>query len=70
MGCAADDECEGKAWAPAYNVSDLLRALTGELMNDPDVYCTVRGPHQDDGPEADLEAHGGLEAHYADTVHA
>lgn len=36
VGCPADDECEGQAWAPAYNVTDLLRALTGELMNDPD----------------------------------
>ncbi|GAA2485418.1 hypothetical protein [Streptomyces gobitricini] len=34
VGCAADDECEGAAWAPVYNVIDLLRALTGELMND------------------------------------
>lgn len=51
VGCVADDECEGKAWAPVYNVTDLLRALTSELMNDPDVRCTVHG-----GPdEADQE---------------
>ncbi|MFD3547075.1 AAA family ATPase [Streptomyces sp. NPDC058655] len=62
VGCPADDECEGQAWAPAYNVTDLLRALTGELMTDPDVRCTIHGHHgdedQDDDPEgrADLEA--------------
>ncbi|RCH65495.1 ATP/GTP-binding protein [Streptomyces sp. SDr-06] len=62
VGCAADDECEGRAWVPAYNVSDLLRALTGELMNDPDVHCTIHGQggdaDQDDDPKgrADLEA--------------
>ncbi|MFJ4858646.1 AAA family ATPase [Streptomyces sp. NPDC088730] len=60
VGCAFDDECEGQAWAPAYNVTDLLRALTGELMNDPDMRCTIHGHHdddQDDDPEgrADLE---------------
>ncbi|MFI6607958.1 hypothetical protein [Streptomyces sp. NPDC050507] len=62
VGCATDDECVGRAWAPAYNVTDLLRALTGELMTDPDVRCTIHGHHgdedQDDGPEghADPEA--------------
>ncbi|WP_018569238.1 ATP-binding protein [Streptomyces sp. PsTaAH-124] len=68
VGCPADDDCEGQAWAPVYNVTDLLRALTGELMNDPDVRCTVHGAAaadqeaddhdlQDDDPEgrADLE---------------
>ncbi|MFF3488723.1 AAA family ATPase [Streptomyces sp. NPDC002701] len=46
VGCAADDECDGQAWAPVYNVTDLLRALTGELMNDPDVRCTVHGSRE------------------------
>ncbi|MGQ4732630.1 AAA family ATPase [Streptomyces sp. Ju416(a)] len=56
VGCAADDECEGQAWAPAYNVTDLLRALTGELMTDPDVRCTIHGHHGDDDQDDDLEA--------------
>ncbi|HBF85899.1 MAG TPA: ATP/GTP-binding protein [Streptomyces sp.] len=57
VGCAAGDECEGQAWAPAYNVTDLLRALTGELMNDPDVHCTIHGHHGDDDLQAQaLEA--------------
>ncbi|MEV7296895.1 ATP-binding protein [Streptomyces microflavus] len=63
VGCPADDECEGQAWAPAYTVTDLLRALTGELMTDPGVRCTVHHPDgedQEDDPEgrADLEAQG------------
>ncbi|MFB9581064.1 MULTISPECIES: hypothetical protein [Streptomyces] len=53
VGCAADDECEGAAWVPVYNVRALLRALTGQLMHDLDVYCTVPGPHEDNGQEAD-----------------
>ncbi|MEU3909482.1 hypothetical protein AB0F20_37790 [Streptomyces goshikiensis] len=53
VGCAADDECEGAAWVPVYNVSALPRALTGQLMYDLDVYCTVPGPHEDNGQEAD-----------------
>ncbi|MGX9923505.1 AAA family ATPase [Streptomyces sp. NPDC002248] len=57
VGCPADDECEGQAWAPVYNVTDLLHALTGELMHDPDVRCTVHGT------AADVD-------HQADTVHA
>lgn len=70
MGCPDDDECEGQAWAPAYNVTDLLLALTGELMNDPDVRCTVHGPHEDDHQEDDPEGRDDLEAQYADAVSA
>ncbi|MDQ0904660.1 putative kinase [Streptomyces canus] len=70
VGCPADDECEGQAWAPVYNVTDLLRALTGELMNDPDVCCTVHGPHPDADQEDDLEGRADLEAQYADVVRA
>ncbi|KOG14602.1 ATP-binding protein [Streptomyces viridochromogenes] len=70
VGCAADDECEGQAWAPVYNVTDLLRALTGELMHDPDVRCTVHGPHEDDDQEDDPEGRADLEAQYADAVSA
>lgn len=70
VGCAADDECEGQAWAPVYNVTDLLRALTGELMNDPDVRCTVHGLCEDDDQEDDPEGRADLEAQYADAVSA
>lgn len=68
VGCAADDECEGQAWAPAYNVTDLLRALTGELMNDPDVRCTVHGPDGDDDQEDDPEGRADLEAQAMEAI--
>ncbi|MET9535550.1 ATP-binding protein [Streptomyces sp. NPDC006649] len=77
VGCPADDECEGKAWAPVYNVTDLLRALTGELMTDPDVRCSVHGSPDDVDQEAedharnlddDPEGRADLEAQYADAV--
>lgn len=55
VGCRADDDCEGSAWAPVYNVPDLLRAVTGELMNDPDVHCTIHGPADHAERRADLE---------------
>ncbi|MFH9298845.1 AAA family ATPase [Streptomyces sp. NPDC017520] len=61
VGCPFDDECEGQAWAPAYNVTDLLRALTGELMNDPDVRCTLHGPDDNDDQEDDPEGRADLE---------
>ncbi|MDP9607773.1 AAA family ATPase [Streptomyces demainii] len=78
VGCPADDECEGQAWAPVYNVTDLLRALTGELMNDPDVRCTVHGGADDVDQEADdhdlqaddPEGRADLEGQYADAVRA
>ncbi|MZE76759.1 AAA family ATPase [Streptomyces xinghaiensis] len=68
VGCPADDACEGRAWAPVYNVTDLLRALTGELMNDPDVRCTVHGPPEDDDQEDALEGRADLQEQYADAV--
>ncbi|MBY8889091.1 ATP-binding protein [Streptomyces sp. PTM05] len=68
LPCPFDPECDGQAWAPAYSVSCLFRALTGAMDNDPDIVCTVHGDGvdleaddhalQDDDPEgrADLEA--------------
>ncbi|MGS2591578.1 hypothetical protein [Streptomyces hebeiensis] len=78
MGCPADDEGEGAAWAPVHNVTDLLRALTGEPMNDPDVRRTVHGGPDDVEQEADDHALQGddpegradLEAQHADAVRA
>ncbi|MFI6728711.1 hypothetical protein [Streptomyces atratus] len=61
MACPVYDECESAAWAPVYNATDLLRALTGELVTDPDVYCTNHGP---DDPEGRAD----LEQQYADAV--
>ncbi|WP_331726558.1 ATP-binding protein [Streptomyces uncialis] len=70
VGCAVDDECEGQAWAPAYNVTDLLRALTGELMNDPDVRCTIHGHHGDEEQEDDPEGRADLEAQAMEAISA
>ncbi|MFJ8855975.1 AAA family ATPase [Streptomyces sp. NPDC102437] len=55
MGCPVFADCKSAAWAPVYNVTDLLRGLTGELMNDPDVRCTIHGQDDPEG-RADLEA--------------
>ncbi|MGW2708119.1 AAA family ATPase [Streptomyces sp. NPDC001356] len=69
LPCPVDPECTGQAWAPVYSVTDLHKALTGAMDNDPDIVCTVHGGpgdveqeaddyDQDDDPEgrADLEA--------------
>lgn len=68
VGCATDDECEGQAWAPAYNVTDLLRALTGELMTDPDVRCTIHGHHCDEDQDDDPEGHTDPEAQNLEAI--
>ncbi|MEV7899647.1 ATP-binding protein [Streptomyces cyaneofuscatus] len=68
VGCSADDKCEGQAWAPAYNVTDLLRALTGELMNDPDVRCTIHGPDEEEDQDDDPEGRADLEEQFAAAV--
>ncbi|OII64340.1 ATP/GTP-binding protein [Streptomyces sp. CC53] len=78
LPCPFDPECDGQAWAPAYSVSCLFRALTGAMDNDPDIVCTVHGDGdgvdqeaddhdlQDDDPEGRAD----LEAQYADAVRA
>ncbi|MFD3821897.1 AAA family ATPase [Streptomyces sp. NPDC058625] len=76
LPCPFDPECDGQAWAPAYSVSCLFRALTGAMDNDPDLVCTVHGDGvdqedddhhlQDDDPEGRAD----LEAQYADAVRA
>ncbi|MBF4138143.1 AAA family ATPase [Streptomyces albidoflavus] len=53
LPCPFEPECGGLAWAPAYSVSCLFRALTGEMDNDPDVVCTVHGDGVDGDQETD-----------------
>ncbi|MFD5372769.1 AAA family ATPase [Streptomyces sp. NPDC127103] len=53
LPCPADPECAGQAWAPAYSVTDLHKALTGAMDNDPDIVCTVHGGPDDVDQEAD-----------------
>lgn len=61
--CPVFTDCTSPAWGPARDVTDLLRAVTGDLMTDPDVYCTDHGP---DDPEGRAD----LEQQYADAVRA
>ncbi|UQA91045.1 ATP-binding protein [Streptomyces halobius] len=54
--CPFDPECCGYAWAPAYSISCLHRALTGELNTSEDIVCTVHGGFDDVDQEADDHA--------------
>ncbi|OKI49062.1 hypothetical protein [Streptomyces sp. MJM1172] len=47
LPCPHDHECTGRAWAPAYSVTCLARALAGELDDSEDIVCTVHGPNTD-----------------------
>ncbi|MYY03217.1 MULTISPECIES: ATP-binding protein [unclassified Streptomyces] len=76
LPCPADPECDGQAWAPAYSVTDLHKALTGAMDNDPDIVCTIHGgdgvdQEADDHARSmddDLDGRADLEAQYADAV--
>ncbi|CAL9672672.1 AAA family ATPase [Streptomyces sp. enrichment culture] len=76
LPCPFDPECDGQAWAPAYSVSCLFRALTGDMDNDPDLVCSVHGDGVDqedddhDLQDDDPEGRADLEAQYADVVRA
>ncbi|MDQ1033079.1 hypothetical protein QF035_010661 [Streptomyces umbrinus] len=56
LPCPHDDECTGYAWAPAYSVTCLFRALNGELDGHEDIVCTVHGAFDDVDEEADDHA--------------
>jgi predicted kinase len=73
--CPFDPECSGNAWAPAYSVTCLHRALTGGLDHRDDVVCDVHGSFDDVDQEADdhaddldddPEGRADLEAQYAE----
>ncbi|MDH2392979.1 ATP-binding protein [Streptomyces sp. HNM0663] len=69
LPCPFDPECTGQAWAPAYSVTDLHKALTGAMDSDPDIVCTVHGDGTDDHDhDDDPEGRAGLQAQYADAV--
>ncbi|MFD4764096.1 hypothetical protein ACFWOJ_36310 [Streptomyces sp. NPDC058439] len=38
-----DLECGGYAWAPAFSISCLYRALSGDMDSDEDIVCTIHG---------------------------
>ncbi|MFJ9195624.1 hypothetical protein [Streptomyces globisporus] len=67
MPCPHDDECTGRAWAPAYSITSLYRALNGDLDDDEDIVCTVHGPnHTDDQDDEDTP---GIEEQDLEAVH-
>ncbi|MET9175844.1 ATP-binding protein [Streptomyces misionensis] len=78
LPCPFDAECAGQAWAPVCSVTDLHRALTGAMDNDPYIVCSAHGSFDDVDPEADdhglrddgPEGRADLEGLYADTVSA
>ncbi|MEJ8653645.1 ATP-binding protein [Streptomyces sp. MS1.AVA.3] len=73
--CPFDPECGGYAWAPAYSISCLHRALSGEMDGDPDIVCTIHGGVDDIDQEADdqdddPDGRADLEQQYVDAVRA
>ncbi|MGW7260789.1 AAA family ATPase [Streptomyces sp. NPDC054834] len=56
LPCPFDDECSGYAWAPAYSITCLHRALTGAMDGSEDIVCTVHGGFDDVDQEADDHA--------------
>ncbi|MGW6876217.1 AAA family ATPase [Streptomyces xanthophaeus] len=56
LPCPHDDECTGYAWAPAYSVTCLARALAGELDDSEDIVCSVHGGLDDADQEHDDHA--------------
>ncbi|WP_037733235.1 ATP-binding protein [Streptomyces megasporus] len=51
--CPMAHDCPGPAWAPVHHVTDLYRALTGAMNDDPDIVCTVHGGFDDADQETD-----------------
>ncbi|MEU0102919.1 ATP-binding protein [Streptomyces sp. NPDC006267] len=68
LPCPHDDECTGYAWAPAYSISCLFRALSGGLDDDEDIVCTVHGPNNDEDQDDDPEGRADLEEQFAAAV--
>ncbi|MFJ3505035.1 AAA family ATPase [Streptomyces sp. NPDC090135] len=56
--CPFDPGCNAVAWAPAYSVTCLHRALTGDLDQRDDIVCTVHGGYDDVDQEAEDHAAG------------
>ncbi|MFD6478963.1 hypothetical protein ACFWEH_36235 [Streptomyces anulatus] len=67
--CPHDDECTGRAWAPAYSITCLFRALNGDLDDDEDIVCTLHGPNDGDQDD-DLDGRADLDAQHTDAVPA
>ncbi|MFE2498856.1 AAA family ATPase [Streptomyces scopuliridis] len=68
LPCPHDDACTGYAWAPAYSITCLFRALNGELDGDEDIVCTVHGPNTGDDQDDDPDSRTDLEAQAPETI--
>lgn len=55
--CPFDPGCSGNAWAPAYSITCLHRALTGGLDHRDDIVCDVHGTFEDVDQEKQEELH-------------
>uniref|UniRef100_UPI003F4951C0 AAA family ATPase n=1 Tax=Streptomyces achromogenes TaxID=67255 RepID=UPI003F4951C0 len=55
MRCPHDDDCTAPAWAPAYSVTCLYRALTGDLNRHEDTICTAHDGFADIDHEDDVD---------------
>ncbi|GGS09124.1 MULTISPECIES: ATP-binding protein [Streptomyces] len=73
--CPHDADCTAPAWAPAYSVTCLARALTGGLNRHEDTICTVHDGFDDLDQEAadhdlgeDAAGRADLEAQYTEAV--
>jgi predicted kinase len=51
LPCPFDDDCEGEAWLPVYDVTGLWEVLTGGRDEDADITCTVHGNLGDADPD-------------------
>ncbi|MDX2565022.1 ATP-binding protein [Streptomyces sp. TX20-6-3] len=56
--CPFEPGCGAAAWTPAYSVTCLRRALTGDLDHRDDIVCDVHGGYDDVDQEADDHAAG------------
>jgi hypothetical protein len=69
LPCPIDPDCAGYAWAPAYSISCLYRALSGDMDSDEDIVCTVHGPNDNEDQDEDPEGRADLEAQALETIH-
>jgi predicted kinase len=53
LPCPFEDDCEGEAWLPVYDVTGLREVLTGSRDQDADITCTVHGNVGDADPDLD-----------------
>ncbi|MFJ6486438.1 AAA family ATPase [Streptomyces sp. NPDC091682] len=76
LPCPLDPECSGQAWAPIHSVTDLHKALTGAMENDPDIVCTIHGDGDQEaedryrGWDDDPEGRADIQAQHANAVRA